>query len=405
MKILVAHNIFRPQIRGGAEVVVDNIVYGLKKRGQEIVVVTVGQKKQTETIDGVKVFRLPCFNLFNFFELGQQPLWRRFFWHVLDVFNFWQARQIYQILRQEKPDLVLAHNLKGLGFLTPLVIRLLKLKNIQTVHDMQLLHPAGLLPDDLSGGWGVRCYGCLCRLLFASPRAVVFPSAYLQSVYDGFGFFSRSWKLVWANPVAGPLDRQSQTPARPARQLLFLGQVERYKGILPLLEALSGLTQEVTLNVVGDGQALSEAKILAQKLFPEGPAEAAKGPRVRFWGRLGQSDLIEKIWPQIDILINPSQTGESFGLVVAEAQTQGVPAIVSDRGALPELVADGRTGWVVESRGLSEQQFAVNLRKTLAKCLERPEQLLAMRKNCLATAQEYSLENYLNKLEELAKMS
>jgi glycosyltransferase involved in cell wall biosynthesis len=38
---------------------------------------------------------------------------------------------------------------------------------------------------------------------------------------------------------------------------------------------------------------------------------------------------------------------EGFGLVVAEAMACGTPAIVSDRGALPEVVTDGTTGFVL----------------------------------------------------------
>ena len=37
---------------------------------------------------------------------------------------------------------------------------------------------------------------------------------------------------------------------------------------------------------------------------------------------------------------------EAFGLVAIEAMKYGKPVIVSNRGALPELVQDGMNGWV-----------------------------------------------------------
>src|SRR5690242_11158331 len=43
----------------------------------------------------------------------------------------------------------------------------------------------------------------------------------------------------------------------------------------------------------------------------------------------------------------PSRVEEAFGLVAAEAAMRGIPVVVSERGALPEIVVDGETGFVV----------------------------------------------------------
>jgi glycosyltransferase involved in cell wall biosynthesis len=43
-------------------------------------------------------------------------------------------------------------------------------------------------------------------------------------------------------------------------------------------------------------------------------------------------------------LVSPALSYETFGLTVAEALAQGVPAIVADRSAAAELVQDGETG-------------------------------------------------------------
>jgi glycosyltransferase involved in cell wall biosynthesis len=41
---------------------------------------------------------------------------------------------------------------------------------------------------------------------------------------------------------------------------------------------------------------------------------------------------------------------EGFGLTVAEAMSSGVPVVASDRGSIPELVADGEAGFVADPR-------------------------------------------------------
>ena len=50
-----------------------------------------------------------------------------------------------------------------------------------------------------------------------------------------------------------------------------------------------------------------------------------------------------------DVLICPSQWQEPFGRVVLDAYKHAMPVICSDQGALPSLVDDGKTGFVIES--------------------------------------------------------
>lgn len=49
--------------------------------------------------------------------------------------------------------------------------------------------------------------------------------------------------------------------------------------------------------------------------------------------------------------LQPNRWKEPFGLVVVESMACGTPVIVTDRGALPELVVDGQTGFVVSTNG------------------------------------------------------
>ena len=45
----------------------------------------------------------------------------------------------------------------------------------------------------------------------------------------------------------------------------------------------------------------------------------------------------------------PIQWGEPFGLVLVESMACGTPVVALNRGAVPEIVVDGKTGFVVES--------------------------------------------------------
>lgn len=62
---------------------------------------------------------------------------------------------------------------------------------------------------------------------------------------------------------------------------------------------------------------------------------------------------------QINVILNFSHFQESFGRTVLEAMAAGRPAIVYDWGALPELVEDGVSGFIVPFRDLGAAVNAV----------------------------------------------
>ncbi len=65
---------------------------------------------------------------------------------------------------------------------------------------------------------------------------------------------------------------------------------------------------------------------------------------VRLCGFLNQSAIAEA-YVAADLLLLPSDGGETWGLVVNEAMATGLPAVVTDQaGCGPDLVLDGRTG-------------------------------------------------------------
>ncbi len=90
------------------------------------------------------------------------------------------------------------------------------------------------------------------------------------------------------------------------------------------------------LVMVGDGPERSGAEWLAHHHGIEN--------KVRF---LGKRDNINELIAAADVLLLPSQT-ESFGLVALEAMACEVPVVVSKVGGLPEVVTDGKEGFLVE---------------------------------------------------------
>ncbi len=83
-------------------------------------------------------------------------------------------------------------------------------------------------------------------------------------------------------------------------------------------------------------------------------------PNVRFQPRVAD---IRQIYRQGWLLLVPSKLEEAAGRVVLEAQWSGIPALVSDRGGLPEMVGEG--GLVIADY-LNPQAWAAAIRSLRA---------------------------------------
>jgi glycosyltransferase involved in cell wall biosynthesis len=136
--------------------------------------------------------------------------------------------------------------------------------------------------------------------------------------------------------VRGPL--LSGAPALPIDphkiNLAFIGRFDRQKGLDLLLECVNGLERDdVHLYLLGDFDRES----------PKRRASFAS-PRITELGWIAQHRIDDYV-QQMDGIVVPSRW-EAFGLVAAEAMRNGKPAIVADRGGLPEQIIDGYNGLV-----------------------------------------------------------
>lgn len=111
--------------------------------------------------------------------------------------------------------------------------------------------------------------------------------------------------------------------------------VKRAQDTVELLARLRGEGVAVKLLLVGDGPDRQHCECLARK---RGVMED-----VRF---LGKQDPIEELLAVADVFLMPSGS-ETFGLAALEAMACGVPVIASNIGGLPELVQDGKSGYLV----------------------------------------------------------
>jgi glycosyltransferase involved in cell wall biosynthesis len=118
---------------------------------------------------------------------------------------------------------------------------------------------------------------------------------------------------------------------RPEGYLLFLGRFTEGKGVLQAVDIARRTDRRLLLAAA------------ANEYYERTVAPLVDGRRVVHVGELGQTDKAALL-AAADALLYPVQTGEPFGLVLAEAAACGTPVAALRRGAVPELVDDGVTG-------------------------------------------------------------
>jgi hypothetical protein len=124
-------------------------------------------------------------------------------------------------------------------------------------------------------------------------------------------------------------------PSGPLR-VGFLGRLTRDKGVHVLARAMKQVTdssdREVRLILAGENRFgdVEDDRAISDALAP---IEA----HVERWGWVRREEFFE----HVDLAVFPSVWGEPFGLVAAEAMAAGVPFVITDAGALPDVAGPG----------------------------------------------------------------
>lgn len=121
--------------------------------------------------------------------------------------------------------------------------------------------------------------------------------------------------------------------------ILFVGNLQPFKGLNFLIKAISEIdNRNIVLLVVGGGYGESDNKKLA--------AQLKLSDSIIFAGAQSPDQELPKYYNLGDFLVLPSTHSESFGLVVLEAFSSGLPAIVSSLPGPSQLINDGVDGLI-----------------------------------------------------------
>lgn len=167
---------------------------------------------------------------------------------------------------------------------------------------------------------------------------------------------------------------------------LFVGRIEKEKRIDILLHSLKKLNRDdVQLAVTGGGTKLNELKELASELN--------LNSQVRFTGFVPHEDLF-RLLNSADIFVMPSEA-ELLSIASLEAMACGLPVLLANAVALPELVTQGVNGYLFKPGNVED------IARHMELLADHPEQWEDMGKASLKKAQYHSLENAVQQYEML----
>lgn len=392
MKVCIIENIYPPYDRGGAEQVVAKTVQGLLSNGHEVVLITSSPKgDEFQESEGLRIYRKRPPNLYFYTDAHQYHPIIRLLWHLIGMFNTPIATWTKEILEKEKPDVVHTHNLMGLSFLIPRVIKKLQLRHVHTVHDVQLVEPSAIImklqEKSLQyNGPHTFLYTLIMKWLIGSPNVVISPSKFLLGFYKDRGFFPKSKCIVVRNPIT--FDLPAPERKRVAQQdglchFLYLGQIEHHKGVLLLVKAFMNILQEnpqVRLHIAGSGSQLAEVR---QQI---GNVDA-----IHTYGRVEREKLPE-LFAKVDVAVVPSLCYENSPTVIFESLYFGVPVLASRIEGVAELIKEGENGLTFTAGDVS------GLEKKLIWCRDHKNQLQDMSGKTTHSLLGLSLKDYMERL-------
>lgn len=133
--------------------------------------------------------------------------------------------------------------------------------------------------------------------------------------------------------------------------ILFLSNLCKSKGIIDFLNLLDRLREDnisFTANIIGAENRFTKAELL--ELVQKFKLQS----QVRYLGAL-YGEQKHKVIKESDILIYPSHE-DCFPNVIIESMMHGVPVVANNEGAIPDMIDDGVTGYVVPKTDI-EQLF------------------------------------------------
>ena len=382
LRILAVGNMYPPHHAGGYELMWQAAMRHAGEQGHEVRVVTSDYRRSDAGEDGPNVHRvLEWYWDLERYEFPQLNVIERL---RLERHN---ATELDRHLREFCPDIVSWWSMGCMSLSLIERVRRAGIPAVFVVHDDWLAY--GPHRDQWLRIWRGR------RTLLAplAARACGLPTSLDLNRAGPFVFNSRytlerareaGIDAAEATVVAPGIDTRFlvELPMRPWRwRLLYMGRIDRQKGLDTAVRALAELPPEATLSIwgTGDESYISELRALA--------AATGVAERVHFHGWARPEQQLSA-YADADLVAFPVRWNEPFGLVPLEAMGVGRPVVTTLRGGTTEFARDGQNALVFEA------DDHVGLVRAVRRLADDLELRARLREGGRRTAQEYTITRF-----------
>jgi glycosyltransferase involved in cell wall biosynthesis len=362
MHIVIANQWYPPESGwGGVAMYNHAIAHAYRKLGHEVTIIARRNDETTPAyaeVDGIHVHRLLTRDRYY---LRRAPGVRYYSRTAQQLSYSWRVRQALKQLNRTQPiDIVEFAEINAEGYFfarspwLPFVVR---------CHTPTFVLRDFFQPDEFL--FDTKIISACEKKTIQTAHAVTAPSGDMaQRIAQASGIDSANITVV-PNPlnahgVNGNGNGHHSAGTENDLTVLYIGRIERAKGILVLAKAIPEIIKRIPrIRFLIAGYDRSTPRGTSQRAELEQQfANAGATANVEFVGAVEQSQL-RSLYERADLCVVPALQYESFSYTCAQAMAAGKPVIATRIGGMPETVADGVAGLIVEPENAGELAEAI----------------------------------------------
>lgn len=329
-----------PQKYGGTEIIIHNLIRGLLEQGHEPILLGPGDSSADCEL-------IPVIDAAIYFPDSKKDVPKH--QQLLKKVNQFTEKKLRQLL--PRIDIIHSHGFDLIDFQD--------FPNLTTLHQ----------PVDFNALAYLERKGLYYASISRNQQGSCPDLQYVGTIYNG------------EDPEAFPV------VTNPQDYLCFLGRFDPQKN--PHLAIQLAIKLGIKIKIAGKTDYRSEG-YFEEKIQPH-----LDDPLVEYLGELGFAEKIEVI-SNARCNIHPTGFREPFGLTVLEAAFCGTPTLAVAKGAMTELIEEGRTGILVED--LVEEG-----ERQIQQCFDMDRKYIAKRARALFNYQTMT-KQYLCAYERVIKI-
>lgn len=367
MKILMANKFF--YIKGGSETYYFSLKKMLEENGHEVIDFSMKNEKNFESKYEKYFVNEVDYN-------KKQSIFSKVKSGLKIIYSFEAKRKIEKLIKETKPDIAHLHIFQHQLSLS--IVDVLKKYNIPivyTAHDLKMLCPNykmldnnGQICEKCKGGKYNKCLKNKCikkstiksaigmleanlnklRKSYEKIDYIITPSKFYENKFIEFGVDSK--KVIH---IPNFLDETEPEYDKLNNQnyFLYFGRLSEEKGIMTLVKAAE--KSGINLKVVGTGHLKEEI---------EKYVRSNKLSNIEILGFKSGKELNTLI-ANSQAVILPSEWYENGPYSAIESLRLSRPLIGSNLGGIPELIEDGKNGYIFEHGNIDELSQKLDIMK------------------------------------------